>query len=296
MVREVCLEDTIERVRFQSQDSPFCILCMESGVSALGEMREPLTGERIKLYGEHSSHPKFGKQFKFTRFERMAPVGTKAVRDYLVHVAKWVGPTTGDKIVSRYGDETLAILKTDPDRVAREIKGITVKRAQEIAEELRGREKDEQLVLQLGELCSGRIPDNVMRQAKDRWGGEAPAMIRENPYILTQLHGCGFKGADRVAAGLGISGQDSLRLGAALEYTLKTEASRGGHTRLSTDEAERLAGECANCAMTPAGIAAASNVIKGDGYYALVRYAAAEGAIAGHLVRLLSSGGKNENA
>jgi exodeoxyribonuclease V alpha subunit len=290
---ETVIVDAVARVRFRSPDSPFCILIMESGISALGDLREPLEGERLKLFGAESNHPKFGKQFKFSRFERMAPVGTRAVRDYIVKVAKWVGPTIGDKIVSAYGDATLAVLKTEPERVAREIRGITQARAEEIAAELRGREKEEQMVLQLGELCSGRIPDNVMRAAKDRWGGDAPRMIRENPYLLTGLHGCGFKGADRVAEGLGIKGADPRRLAAALEYALKTEAARGGHTRLSIDEAERLAGELANCPITPEGIALALKgqaVLRGADFYALARYEAAEAAVAGHLQRLAAAG------
>jgi len=292
MAAETFIVDEISRVRFASPDSRFVILQLESGIAALGDMATPLTGERIKFYGTESVHEKYGRQFKFTRFERQSPVGLKAVRDYLCRVAKWVGPTVADRIVTAYGDATLAVLKTEPERVAREIRGITQKRAEEIAEELRGREQEEQLVLQLGELCSGRVPDNVMRAAKDRWGGDAPRMIRENPYLLTGLWGCGFKGADRVAEGLGIKGADPRRLAAALEYALKTEAGRGGHTRLSIDEGERLAGELANCPLTPEGIALAlkAGVVRGADYYALARYEQAEQAVAAHLQRLIVGG------
>jgi len=287
---ETCITDTIERVRFRNPDrGAFCILALKSGISALGDMRDPMEGERLNLYGAHSSHPKFGRQFKFTRFERLAPVGTKAVRDYIVKIAKWVGPTVGDRIVSAYGDEALSVLKSDPDRVAREIKGITLARAQEIADGLREREGEEQLSLQLGELCSGRVPDNVLRAARNRWGGDAPKMIRENPYILTQLHGCGFKGADCVAESLRIKGADPRRLAAALEYAMVTAAGRSGHTRLSVDDAERIAGELANCSMTPEGaqVALAGKLlVRAEGWYALRRYAEAEAAIAGHLRRI----------
>jgi exodeoxyribonuclease V alpha subunit len=295
MATEAVVVDAIKRVVFRSPDSAFCILALQSGLSALGDMRDPLEGEGVRFFGEYTSNPKWGRQFKFIRFERMAPVGTKAVRDYIVRIAKWVGPKVGDQIIAAYGERTLEILKGEPARVANEIKGITSKRAEEISQKLKGNESEEQLVLKLGELCSGRVPDNVMRAAIKEWGEEAPRVIKDDPYILTQLHGCGFERADNVARGLGIKGSDLRRLSAAIEYALQTAAGRDGHTRLTPSAVLELASEIAKCEATNEAldkIVASKRVVATKDYCALAKYDKAEKSVAAHLARIMASSEK----
>lgn len=290
------LEATIEKVRFRAADSRFCILVMEGGLSALGDMADPLEGEAVRLFGNHSNHDKYGAQFKFQRFERLRPVGNRAIRDYLVKTAKWVGPSVADRMLEKYGDKTLEILKAEPKKVAEEIKGITAARAVEISEMLKAGEKEERIALEMGELCSGRVPDNVVKGAVTLWGNNAPDVVRANPYDLTKIRGCGFAGADRVAAKLEIVGTDPRRLAAALCYVVKLAAQRDGHTRLDQSGAELVAGDLAGCAMSPQGILAAlkEDLVSVGDDYALPRYQNAEKEIAGHFERL--SGGEKDRA
>ena len=46
---------------------------------------------------------------------------------------KWVGPATAEKIIKKFGDETIYVLEKEPEKLAT-IRGITKEKAIEISE------------------------------------------------------------------------------------------------------------------------------------------------------------------
>ena len=63
------------------------------------------------------------------------PETLEALEKYLAGgIIKGIGPATAKRIVDKFKEGTLAVLKFDPDRLA-EVKGISKSKAQEIAEE-----------------------------------------------------------------------------------------------------------------------------------------------------------------
>ena len=92
-------------------------------------------GDSLKLVGNFVNHPDYGRQFKIQTFEKIMPETLEALEKYLSGgIIKGVGPAIAKRIVNNFKDETIAVLKFEPDRLAN-IKGITKTKAQEISQE-----------------------------------------------------------------------------------------------------------------------------------------------------------------
>ena len=151
-------------------------------------------------------------------------------------------------MVTIFGSETLHICKTDPERITREIKGLTIDRARRVQEMLLENERREALDLALKELFQGiRISKKAINQIVALYDHEAPDMIRKNPYALIDLiNGYGWTTADTTAQKIGFDLTGMPRVRAAIRHILTTQASNAGHTALPesdlVDKASSLLG------------------------------------------------------
>ena len=92
-------------------------------------------GDNLKLEGKFVTHQEYGRQFKIETFEKIMPQTLEALENYLAGgIIKGIGPATAKKIVDNFGQETISILKFEPEKLAN-IKGITKIKAQEISQE-----------------------------------------------------------------------------------------------------------------------------------------------------------------
>ena len=86
-------------------------------------------GDYLELEGKFVTHQEYGRQFKIDTFEKKMPQTADALERYLASgIVKGIGPTTAKKIVDKFGEETIAILKFEPKRLS-EIKGISEARS-----------------------------------------------------------------------------------------------------------------------------------------------------------------------
>lgn len=221
---------TLTGIRY-SGDNNFIIgmFSNETGdFSGLGNMFRPEIGMEYHVFGDWSTHPQYGRQLKFVRYETIQPVDTDGIYKYLVRIARWVGPSIGDKLVEKYGDETLEILRTDPQRVARDIPGLTESRALEIQSGLLEVEAMESIIVELLTILT--IPGlrkSLPFDLVDRFGSDAVDMVRENPYVLTEFPGIGFQLADAVALSLHFDQNSLYRKMAATIFTLGENEHEG---------------------------------------------------------------------
>ena len=92
-------------------------------------------GDTLKLIGNYVTHQEYGRQFKVETFEKCLPETIDGIERYLAGgVIKGIGPATAKRIVSSFGEETLYILKHEPQKLSN-IRGISEQRAIEIGEE-----------------------------------------------------------------------------------------------------------------------------------------------------------------
>lgn len=210
---------------------------LEDGTTVKGNMLSPQVGLEYALSGRWENHPRFGRQFSFSDYKVSYPTGLDAIRLYLEENCKWVGPDVSRQLVDRYGKDTLKICKEDPDRVARDVSGITPRRALEVAAMLRNNEANEKLQLALKEILGGtKVSKRSVSNILEKWGQDAPAMIKANPYAMVDdIRSVGFLTADQVARKVGFDFSGSPRVRAGILHTLAEQANVKGHVCLPID-------------------------------------------------------------
>lgn len=229
------IQGTIARINF-ARDG-FVIARMDDGGTVLGNMTEPIIGQEYRLIGEWVDDPRWGKQFKFSRYTVEMPQSTDGIFRYLVKVAKWVGPVVGHRIIEAFGDKALEILKHDPQRAAVCIKGLTLERAEEISKGLLDNEDREAAAVELESLLGGQhLPKHTVSNLIEKYHADAPARVRQNPYMLIEVRGIGFPTADRVAMAMGFDRESIERRMAGSLHVLLDAAESRGHICLTHEK------------------------------------------------------------
>lgn len=212
----------------ESNGYTVCELLTETKLyTAVGYLPFVNIGDVIVANGEMTNHSVYGEQFKINSFEKMMPSTLNEIEKYLGSgIIKGVGPVTAKKIVSRFADDSIYVLKCEPHKLA-EIKGINYEKAQLISEEFNNMWELWQLVNFLQKYDIGTVNAN---RVYAELGVNALSVIKENPYILLDiLYGVSFDKIDKIANELGIEYNSTYRVSSAIKHGLKL-ALRNGHT------------------------------------------------------------------
>jgi exodeoxyribonuclease V alpha subunit len=237
------LNGVLRTIIWQSPKDDFLIAKFDhqdtrGGFTALGSIANPDIGMSYRLLnGQWIHNARYGKQFKFGWYTLNQPKGTDGIFRYLVRAAKWVGPTVGSRLIDTYGADTLKVMKTDPQRVADEIKGLTLERALEIQAGLKENEAMEGVVVELEQVFS-MVPGlrkNLATELIKFYRADAAVKLRENPYILTRVHGVGFPTADQVALAMGFARDSEKRRVAAVRHILEINMAQEGNVWIDID-------------------------------------------------------------
>lgn len=148
------------------------------------------------ITGEWKHHPTHGVQIQAETVERYMPRSESGILNYLSSGAvKGVGPATAQLLVQRFGEETLDVLELEPERMTL-LKGITARKAQEIAASFRAQAGMRRLMEFLAE--SGLSAALAVKLCK-RFGDQASEAVRANPYLLCdEFFGVSFAAAVRL--------------------------------------------------------------------------------------------------
>lgn len=170
-------------------------------------------------------------QLAVTKYKNIMPFDRNAMIRYLSSL-----PHIKSKAITiyqMYGQDCLKILRTDPSRVAKEIKGIGKITAMRIKEALDEINISEEAILKLLEYG---LTAQAARKLYDVYGDKIVDMILENPYFLVSaVRGYGFNKCDAIAEQIGYSMRGPERLKAGIKYTLEL-AQNEGHCFLPEDE------------------------------------------------------------
>ncbi len=225
----ICREGTVHSLIFQNAENGYTVLRLltEEGevITVVGCIPCVAPGEHLTVSGVWEQHPQHGEQLKALELERALPEDEEEIFSYLSSgVCKGVGPATAQRIVDRFGIETLDILEREPERLTC-IKGITAKKAQEIAESFRRHMGLRRLMAFLAQY---ELPPVLAMQLRRQYGDAALDMVRVNPYILSADH-CGveFSVTDSIAMSMGFDEDCDQRLQAAVTFELSHNENNG---------------------------------------------------------------------
>ena len=237
------LEGYVEHIIYRNTENGYSVLNLVSDgeeTTVVGTFHYISEGELLELEGEYTEHPLYGQQFHMERFEVKVPQDALAMERYLGSGAiKGIGAALAARIVRRFGAKTFEIMEREPERLT-EIKGISERKAREIAEQMEEKRELRQAMVFLQEYG---ISVNLAVKVYERYGQEIYRIIKENPYRLAEdIAGVGFRTADEIAKKVGIREDSDFRIRSGLLYTL-LGASSEGHTCLPEELLLRKAAE-----------------------------------------------------
>ena len=221
------LKGYIDHITYQTEDgyTVMTVASADGSNTAVGYARDYGTGETVVIEGDWVEHSIYGKQFKFTAIRAVPPSDRISMIRYLGSGAvKGIGEKMAVRIVDRFGDDTFRIMEEEPERLA-EIKGISVRMAQELAGQLAGKRDRRNAFVWLQQFgISLTIADRIY----EIYGNDLYNVIKNNPYKLAEdVPAVGFKKADAIAVKAGISMDSEYRICSAVIYELGALSSEG---------------------------------------------------------------------
>ena len=128
----------VENFIYQNEVNGYSICLFDIGeevITIVGYLPFINVGDTLKLNGNYVIHQEYGQQFKVLTFEKMLPETTEGMEKYLASgVIKGIGPANAKKIVDNFQEETIHVLKFEPEKLS-QIKGITKEKAIDISNE-----------------------------------------------------------------------------------------------------------------------------------------------------------------
>jgi exodeoxyribonuclease V alpha subunit len=231
------LEGSVENIVFRNEDNHYVVarfrpndagrLFRDDLTTIVGTMPGIHVGELLSVEGEWEHDPRYGRQLHVTSFTQRLPASVEGIQRYLSSgLIKGIGPKKARSIVDHFGEQTLAIIEQQPERLS-EVKGISAKDREQIINTWAEQNEIKELHLF---LQSYDVSINVATRIYKQYGKDSIKVVRENPYQLAQdVQGIGFRTADDIAVKLGLPADSLPRLSEGLKYVLTQAANEDGH-------------------------------------------------------------------
>ena len=238
MGAETTIMGTVLSVVFQNEENGYAVLRLVTDdgelLTLVGCVPCAAPGESLTATGSFSSHPQYGEQFSADAVERFLPSDETEILNYLASgVVRGVGPATAEKLVARFGERTLEVIESSPEKLTA-LKGMTDKRAREISQAF-----NEQMGLRrvMEFLAHYELPTALAVPLYRRFGANAMAALERNPYLLSDsAFGVDFSVCDEIALSMGFGGDAALRTEAGLLFELSHNRDAGGHVFLPREK------------------------------------------------------------
>ncbi|MBE6875537.1 MAG: ATP-dependent RecD-like DNA helicase [Ruminococcus sp.] len=236
------LEGTVEHVLFRNEANGYLVLDLNANgelVTVTGELGEADEGEVLSLWGQYTTHPRYGQQFQAESCERKLPSTASDIERYLSSgTIKGIGKSLASKIVKAFGDKTLDIIEHQPERLM-EIRGMSQSKCDEITKETKH-------IFALKSVISYfdgyGIKSRYAMRAFRLWGTKCRDTVEKNPYLLCQeAVGMDFRNVEAYAHDLRIPKEAYCRISAGIVHILQHNASNDGHTCLPLDRLAKTA-------------------------------------------------------
>ncbi|MGN6360351.1 MAG: SF1B family DNA helicase RecD2 [Thermomicrobiales bacterium] len=232
------LEGVVDRLTYVNPENGYTVAKIQPAgkqylVAVVGNLPSVNVGESVELGGRWEMHPQHGRQFVAERCRVVLPATVDGIRRYLGSgLIKGIGPKTAERIVERFGADTLTVIDESADRLG-EVPGLGPHRCGLIRNAWREQRAIKEVMVFLADQG---IQTGLAVRIYKRYGDAAIAIVKNDPYRLArEVRGIGFKTADKIATQLGIPPDAPERvMGAALH--LLWEASDDGHVFLPEDE------------------------------------------------------------
>ena len=232
------IEGIVERVTFYSAETGYSVLRLRPtpartgmGVSrdglitVVGNLPEANAGESLRVSGLWQMHPQHGHQLQAQRVEQILPASVEGIKRYLGSgMIRGLGPVMAERIVNKFGEDTLHIIETQPRRLL-EVLNIGPKRVEQITSAWAQQREIQNVMLF---LQTHGVSTGLAVKIYKQYGADSTRIVKDDPYRLSKdIFGIGFKTADKIAQKLGLPSDSPSRIEAGIAYTLNELAGEG---------------------------------------------------------------------
>ncbi len=225
------LSGVLKKVLYKNDETKYIIAVLENNQKICGVYFDTdidkIVGEELLLRGNWTTHKKYGVQFEFQTLE----LKEAEMFFFLTKIVKGIGKKFAHELLERYSeDELVEILNERPNELLN-FKGIKEKKLEKIVSSW---QKFKHL-RELGTFLSKfGVTSNLINKIYAHFSevDDLIEKIKQNPYILINIKGIGFKRADEIAKSLGIDSKSEFRVTACINYTLKEFCDNNGNSSI----------------------------------------------------------------
>ncbi len=222
----------ITRVRYVNPENSYAIL------DAVTRKRIPFTmvgtlalfkvDDEVRVKGTWVDS-KYGVQLKVDTCEIALPTSSVGLVRFLSSQLTGIGIRMAERIIERFGDETINIFDHDPERLL-EVQGITEKKLKIILRDWEEKQGNRQIFVY---LQGHGLSYDLSAKLIGIYGKKIVTILNQQPYLLSkEVTGIGFKRADQIAMQMGIKPDDPMRIEAGIDYALYDAENNEGHCYL----------------------------------------------------------------
>ncbi len=183
-----------------------------------------VSGSAYEIMGRWERSERFGQRFRILAMDYAAPLSLSAVRAFLASgVIGGLGPALSLRIVDRFGEGTLRVLRQSPERLL-EIEGISEAVVANVTTHFGSR--DERFRAQAELVARGMSTDRACR-VLGVYGQEAIPILNAVPSRCAELVGVGGRHVHYAAVVAGISRTSETRARAALLTAMEGLVAQG---------------------------------------------------------------------
>lgn len=218
----------VDHIIYRNSDNGYTVMVLvaeEEELTCVGSLHFISDGELIEAEGTYIEHSTYGRQFQIQSYEIKAPEDIMSIERYLGSGAiKGIGVALAARIVRRFKADTFRIIEDEPERLV-EIKGISERKAREIAEQVEEKKDMRKAMIFLQQYG---ISTSMGVKIYERYGAGMYNIIQENPYQMAEdINGIGFRIADEIASRVGIHTDSDFRIRSGILYILQQAAFEG---------------------------------------------------------------------
>ncbi|MBO6134165.1 MAG: AAA family ATPase [Lachnospiraceae bacterium] len=231
------ISGTIESIIYRSEKNGYTVFLVNASKTVftfVGNIVKLNVGETIDAEVEETYHPQYGRQYKILTYEiKLLDDDLEAVSKFILSLKiKGVGEVATRRIIDRFGNDTLDIIKNDPEKLY-EIKGMNYEKIDKLSEKINERIDEIDTVVELEKY---KLGPKAIEKIINKYGTKASKIISDNPYKLAiDIEGIGFAICDKIAYQNGMSPDSEKRLEAGIVYILEN-AFTAGNVYMPKDE------------------------------------------------------------
>jgi len=225
---------TIKNIVFQNKENGYTVLRTTDGRTLIGivpDVSANLREADFTATGTWKRHKAYGPQFDFIELT----INESDLFYFLSRIVKGIGRKMARRLLTIYEEERLTnILDNRPEELT-QVKGIKDKKLKRITESWNS-------FRDLKNLSNVLIPygasQSLLIRVYKHYANDPgiPEKIKENPFLMTEVKGIGFKTADVIARRMGIDPHSLFRIKSCIDYVLMDETNNGGNSSITQDD------------------------------------------------------------